>query len=70
MQAAGQGKNDATQVQWSHTDWLLTALIVVLILVVLYFAIRRVMKNLRATVRNEIAMVELKKSRNQLNAEN
>lgn len=63
VQAAGTGQNNATQEQFSRTEWLLAAIILFLGVVVLLAAIRYCRHQLRRIVRQEIAKSELSKSR-------
>lgn len=67
VQTAGVGTNKGNQQdispQFSRSDWMLLGLIGIIVLVMVYFIIKKWKRSMRRTIVKEIEMHELRKSR-------
>lgn len=69
VQAAGSGNNKASETasQMTKTDWLLIALLILVVCAILHFCIRKMMRKFKNTIRQEIRLQEIQKSCTSIN---
>lgn len=69
VQAAGTGNNEATekqQVTWGATQWLLVAIIALLVLFAIYYVIKKAKEYIRTLARKEILRSAVKCEMNKI----